>query len=248
MISPVIEFKDGSKKFRKRSSNEQIQALSKLNFCVEAGEIYGFLGLNGAGKTTAIKCVLGLSFLDSGTVKVFDSPSSNLDLTKVGFAPEIAEITPYLSALEFLQFATKLSGKRVNKDKLISALANVGLQSYAMSRAGDFSKGMKQRLSIAAAISHEPDLIIFDEPTSGLDPIGRMMLKKIIRDLKANGKTVFFSTHILSDIEELCDRVGVIDNGSCIFEGSPSDLKISGKTLEESFVTLVEPENDGAGV
>ncbi len=240
MISPVIEFKSGCKTFRKKNSGQEIQALSNLDFFVESGEIYGFLGLNGAGKTTAIKCVLGLCNLDSGLVNVFGKPAVELDLTRVGFAPEIAEITPYLSAIEFLQFATQFSAKKVDSRKLLDILAEVGLGADAQSRIGDFSKGMKQRLSIAAAISHDPDLIILDEPTSGLDPIGRLMLKKLIRKLKSDGKTVFFSTHILSDIDELCDRVGIINHGNSIFEGKTSELKVTGKTLEESFVELIK--------
>src|SRR5258707_9326435 len=191
-------------------------ALKPLHLAVEEGEIFGFLGPNGAGKTTTLKMLVGLAFPSGGTARILglelDDPKMK---AQIGFLPEQPYFYDYLTAQELLTYYGHLSGVDAKQlsGKVEAALARVGLKDAANVQLRKFSKGMLQRAGIAQAILHDPRVICLDEPMSGLDPMGRREVRSLIEELKAEGKTVFFSTHILSDAEALCDRVAIIHLG-----------------------------------
>lgn len=191
-------------------------ALRGLDLSVEPGESYGYLGTNGAGKTTTIKALVGLLQQTSGTARIFDIDTREVRARAlVGFQPENPYFYEYLTAREALDFYAALcklprAQRRTRSDELLEF---VGLTEAADTRIGEYSKGMRQRLGIAQAVIHRPKLVILDEPMSGLDPLGRLQVRAIITELHQQGLTVFFSSHILSDVEMICDRVGLLMNG-----------------------------------
>ncbi|MDN5279444.1 MAG: type transport system ATP-binding protein [Clostridiales bacterium] len=201
-----------------------IKALNQLSFEVPSGSIFGLAGINGAGKTTAIKSMLGMCTPDSGTVTINGNSPSQILPAKIGFAPEIADVPDYLSIEEVISFSCSLLDYDLDYDRLEQVLSILELEKQAKIRTRELSKGTRQRVSLAAAIAHDPELVVFDEPTSGLDPIGRKMVKKLLKKLKAEGKTIFFSTHILTDLQEICDYIGIIHQGSMIFSGTPAQF------------------------
>jgi ABC-2 type transport system ATP-binding protein len=202
-------------------------ALKPLQLTVEEGEIFGFLGPNGAGKTTTLKMLVGLSFPTGGTARILgmelDDPKMK---AQIGFLPEQPYFYDYLTGRELLKYYGQLSGVDAKTlfGKVDNALARVGLKDAANVQLRKFSKGMLQRAGIAQAILHDPKVVFLDEPMSGLDPMGRREVRSLIEELKAEGKTVFFSTHILSDAEALCDRVAIIHLGELRGVGAVADL------------------------
>src|SRR4051812_12633867 len=216
--------------WRKRSR----RALQPLNLVVQEGEIFGFLGPNGAGKTTTLKILMGLVFPTAGTARILgmelDDPAMK---TQIGFLPEQPYFYDHLTARELLHYYGQLSGvdqKQLSR-KVEAVLEQVKLSNSGNVQLRKFSKGMLQRVGIAQAILHDPKLVFLDEPMSGLDPIGRREVRDLIQALKDEGKTVFFSTHILSDAEALCDRVAVVNGGQIHGVGVVQDLlaRFSGK-------------------
>lgn len=206
---------------------KQLLALDRLTFEVESGEIFGFLGPNGAGKSTTIKLLLGLVIPTSGSGSIFGCPIHNKKAReRVGFLPEDPSFCPYMCAEEFLDLCGKvLHMERAERKKRITeVLELVGLSSKARDRISEFSRGMVQRIGLAQALLNMPDLVVLDEPLNGLDPYGRKELKAILFDQKAKGKAVFFSSHILSDVQEICDRIAILNQGSLIACGSLKDL------------------------
>jgi ABC-2 type transport system ATP-binding protein len=205
--------------FRRR-----VLVLSDLSFSVWRNEIVGFLGPNGAGKTTTIKIINRLAFPDRGDVTVFGEEAGRRSESRrrIGFMPEQPYFYEYLTAGEFLGLCGHLNGmgrsEISGRSRLM--LARVGLDGAARTAIRKFSKGMMQRLGLAQALLHDPELVILDEPMSGLDPVGRMEVRNLIREMKASGKTVFFSSHIISDVEALCDRVIMLDKGRKVAEGA----------------------------
>jgi len=202
-------------------------ALRPLNLSVESGEIFGFLGPNGAGKTTTLKLLMGLILPTAGSAKILDKEWTDPAVkSQIGFLPEQPYFYDYLTARELLEYYGKLSGV-TGKDlspRVEKVLSRVGLPDVGGVQLRKFSKGMLQRVGIAQAILHEPKVVFFDEPMSGLDPMGRREVRDLMEQLKAEGKTVFFSTHILSDAEALCDRVAVIHLGELRAVGAVADL------------------------
>lgn len=193
-----------------------VVALSALDLEIPKGEVFGFLGPNGAGKSTTIKSIMGLIRPSGGEMMVAGVPISDpSSRRKIGYLPENPSFYDFLSGREYLEFI----GRSFQlADDLIAQQVNVVLQKMELSEAADrpirsYSKGMVQRLGLAQTLIHDPDLFILDEPMSGLDPLGRVLVKKLITELKQQGKTIFFSTHITADVEAVCDRVGVIING-----------------------------------
>ncbi|MGA2990613.1 MAG: ABC transporter ATP-binding protein [Candidatus Korobacteraceae bacterium] len=210
------------------------QALRPLTLAVEAGEIFGYLGPNGAGKTTTLKLLMGLIYPTAGSATILGRPLDDRAMkAQIGFLPEQPYFYDYLSARELLHYLATVSAvpAKERARRVDQVLERVGLQEHANVQLRKFSKGMLQRVGIAQAIVHDPKLIFLDEPMSGLDPIGRREVRDLIQSLKDEGKTVFFSTHILSDAETLCDRVAVLNNGQLRGIGVVADLarEISGK-------------------
>jgi len=202
-------------------------ALKSLHLCVEEGEIFGFLGPNGAGKTTTLKLLMGLVFPTSGAAKILGRDIGDpLTKAQIGFLPEQPYFYDYLTARELLEYYAQLSGvdAKTRSGKVQQVLSRVGLSDAANLQLRKFSKGMLQRAGIAQAIVHEPKILFFDEPMSGLDPMGRRAVRDLMEELKQEGRTVFFSTHILSDAETLCDRVAIIHQGELKGVGAVADL------------------------
>ncbi len=209
-------------------------AVHDLNLDVPQGAIYGFLGHNGAGKTSTIKILVGLQFATAGHAWILNSDvRDSATRRNLGFMPENPYFYEYLSAEETLDFFGRLSGmdRAARRQRTTELLGQFGLEAARKVPMRDFSKGMRQRLGLAQAIMHKPQLVILDEPMSGLDPLGRHDVRNIILSLRDAGQTVFFSTHILSDVEEICDRVCVLNQGHKVAEGPLSSL-LTGKILE----------------
>jgi ABC-2 type transport system ATP-binding protein len=205
----------------------QIQALKPLNLSVEPGEIFGYLGPNGAGKTTTLKLLMGLIFPSGGSARILGMDVADPRVkASIGFLPEQPYFYDYLTASELLEYYAQLSGvdARERRRRAEAMLARVGLPDAGRTQLRRLSKGMLQRVGIAQAIIHDPKVVFLDEPMSGLDPIGRREIRDLIQALKDEGKTVFFSTHILSDAEALCDRVAILHKGELRGVGAVEDL------------------------
>ena len=202
-------------------------SLEGLNMQVETGEVFGFIGPNGAGKSTTIKLLMGLIFPTAGTARILGKPISDVSMHwDIGYMPEQPYFYDYLTAAEVLDYFARfhdLSAADRN-DRVQKMLKKVGLETAGKIQLRKYSKGMLQRVGLAQAILHDPQVVILDEPMSGLDPVGRREVRDIILELKRGGKTVMFSTHILSDAEMLCDRVGVIVGGKLRGTGAPGQL------------------------
>ncbi len=236
----MLEIKNLSKKFWRGKG--ELLAVNNLSLTVAPGSVFGFLGLNGAGKTTTIKMLVDLIFADSGHSTWKKLPTQTpAAKARIGFMPEQPQFQRHLLASEVLTYVGELFelDPAVIAKRSQSLLKEVGLGSAANVATKEFSKGMNQRLGLAVALMNDPELLILDEPLDGLDPIGRAEFKKIIRAQQKKGKTVFFSSHILADVEELCDQIGVLERGKLIFTGAPNQLAKRGQTLEDAFVALV---------
>jgi len=228
MADPAIEILGLTKDYhtgflRKRAR----RSLDNLTLRVEEGEIFGFLGPNGAGKTTTIKLLMGLIFPTAGTARVRGRSIDDVRMHReIGYLPEQPYFYDYLSARELLDYYARFSGfgPAERRERVERFLARVGLSDAAELQLRKFSKGMLQRAGIAQAILHDPQVVFLDEPMSGLDPVGRREVRDIILELKRQGHTVFFSTHILSDAEMLCDRVAVLVGGKLRGVGSPDEI------------------------
>ncbi|HUU04935.1 MAG TPA: ABC transporter ATP-binding protein [Patescibacteria group bacterium] len=223
----ALEIRDLKKTFRSNFLLKKFPVLKGIQLNVEKGEIYGFLGPNGAGKTTTIKCIMGLLFPDQGEILVEGQPAASLAARRrIGFLPENPYFYDYLNARELLFFSASLFNLPAAdvRDRVAALIHQVGLSGHEELKLRKFSKGMIQRLGLAQALIHNPDLLILDEPFSGLDPIGRKDLRTLILSLREQGKTIFFSSHILQDMEMMVDRVGIILKGSISREGKLSEL------------------------
>jgi ABC-2 type transport system ATP-binding protein len=203
------------------------RSLDNLSLRVEDGEVFGFLGPNGAGKTTTLKLLMGLIFPTAGSARILGRPIDDVGMHRdIGYLPEQPYFYDYLTARELLDYYARFSGysSAERRARVTRVLDRVGLSSAADVQLRKFSKGMLQRAGIAQAIIHDPRIVFLDEPMSGLDPIGRREVRDIILDLKTQGRTVFFSTHILSDAEMLCDRVAVLHQGKLRGVGAPGKI------------------------
>jgi len=213
---PILDIQNIDKCFRQGFLGRKLQVLSGLSLTLEEGEVYGFLGHNGAGKSTTMKVALGLLRADVGRVRVFDdqlvTPASR---RRIGYLSEEIGLYPHLNAIETLQLVGQLH--RIPAARLRARtedlLASVGLEQKRHLRTKHYSKGMRQRLGVACALINDPDLVFLDEPYSGLDPVGRRELREVLLGLKARGKTIMMSSHIVPDVEAVCDRVGILSAG-----------------------------------
>lgn len=212
------------------------KVVDNLSLEVKAGVMFGFLGPNGAGKTTTMKMIMGLTEVSKGTIKIDDIDSKTIKVKeRIGYMPEDPYFYDHLTALEFMNFMSSLFSNSKLPTSNSQLLKEVGLEKTANKKIGHFSKGMKQRLGLAQALVNDPEYIFLDEPLDGLDPIGRREFKQILLKLKKKGKTIFFNSHILSDVEEICDQIGVINKGKLVYSG-PVKQFCGIKSLEDAFV------------
>jgi ABC-2 type transport system ATP-binding protein len=239
MSDVVIRLTGLAKTFRAPFTGKRVEAVRGVSMQVERGEIFGFLGPNGAGKTTSIKMLMGLVSATAGTMEILGRRAPAPDvMARVGFLPENPYVYPHLSPREFVELCARLSGLRGHGlgKRVESVVERVGI-GYAIDRpARALSKGMLQRAALAAALVHEPELLVLDEPMSGLDPVGRKEVRDLIVEEKHLGRTVFFSSHILSDVELLCDRVSILRKGEVVVSGTLRELLAEGKRRSEITV------------
>lgn len=244
MTIPVIEISRLCKSFG--SGRKKRQVLHDLSLTIAPGEVFGFLGPNGAGKSTTIKLLLHFQRPDSGSLRIMGHVVGREEFRhQIGYLSEFPFFYDHLTGRETLLLSGRLSGmeKALLRERIPLLLARMNLSEAADRRVGGYSKGMKQRLGMANALIHDPEVLIFDEPMSGLDPLGRHLIKGLIADLRTQGKTVFFSSHILSDIQDLCDRIGIIHQGRLLYAGELSDFIANGADLEQRFVEVIQEED-----
>lgn len=236
-----ISFKNLSKSFRFGFSGRQ-QVLKSISLEIHEGEVFGFLGPNGAGKSTAINIILGFIKPNDGEVSINGISSENPSSRQpIGYLPENPYFSEHLTARELLEFSGIASGmdKRRLKERIDPILTKMELLPFKNRAVRTFSKGMKQRIGLAMAMISDPPILILDEPMSGLDPMGRRLVRDLILELKEDGKTIFFSTHILNDVEVLCDRIGVLHKGEIRYCGSTQEFTANTGNLEDSFLGLI---------
>lgn len=235
---PVIEINNLTKDYdvgfwRKR----KVRALDGLSLTVESGQIFGFLGANGAGKTTTLKLLMRLIYPTAGTARILGQDIGVVDMhARIGYLPENPYFYDYLSAREFLDYCGRLFGldESVRKERTERLLTSVNLDNKSWTRQlRKFSKGMLQRVGLAQALINDPEVVFLDEPMSGLDPVGRREVRDLIASLRTQGKTVFMCSHILSDIEVLCDSIAILKGGRLAHAGSIDDLRAREANLIE---------------
>lgn len=219
-----------------------VQAIRGLNLSVPEGQVYGFLGPNGAGKTTTMHVLLGFTEAQSGEALMFnENVRHSIARQRIGYMPEHPDLYRFLTGRELLTLAGRLflmSGRAL-KGRVEELIERMGLALAADRRIATYSRGMMQRIGLAQALIHDPELLILDEPTGGFDPLGRIEIRQIIAGLRERGKTVFFSSHELSEVERICDRVGILSGGRLVAEGAVSDLVKGGESLENYFLRIL---------
>jgi ABC-2 type transport system ATP-binding protein len=226
-------------------TKKKIQVVKNISLSVKSGSVFGFIGPNGAGKTTTMKMLVGLSRPSSGSVTLMGgSPSDENIQRSIGFMPESPLFYQYLTGIEFLDFIASLFKLEQKEKRLQEVLQEVDLARAKNNLIRTYSKGMLQRLGLAQAILNNPHILFLDEPLDGLDPLGRAEVKKIIQGLKSQGKTIFINTHILSDVEEICDMVGILDKGELLMVDTPKHIQDGYNDLEEAFVAMIHRRRD----
>lgn len=248
-----IVFHHVHKTFTSSFPKKKVHAVSDLNLTIEAGEIFGIVGPNGAGKSTTLKMLMGFLWQSSGEITVLDSSPADPKIRfKIGYLPENPYFYDHLSAEELMRFSAVTSGmNKEDTDKNIDRLLKImGLEDARKRKLRSYSKGMTQRAGICFALIHDPELVILDEPMSGLDPIGRKLLVDLILGLKAEGRTVLFCSHILNDVERLCDRMAIMDHGRVKIILTRHDMLEQHGQVTMAIEELPEPlsqELDGMG-
>lgn len=241
----IVKVKGVSKLYKRYKGflkKEKILALKNLHLEVKKGEIFGLLGLNAAGKSTLLKILLGFISPTEGEYRLLGEEGDNIKVKqKIGFLSENPQLYPYLSAEEYLDLCGKLFKieRKERKRKIKNLLKIMDLLNVRKIRLKEFSKGMVQRVGIASALINDPEIIFLDEPMSGLDPLGRKIIKNIILKLRKRGKTIFFSSHILAEVEEICDRIGILHKGELICIKEINELKKEGESLEKFFLKII---------
>ncbi len=243
-MEPIVETKNLRVEYRAQNSRQPRKvAVKDLNLSVRAGEVFGFLGPNGAGKTTTMNVLLGFVNATSGEARLFGvNVREPIARQRIGYLPELTYYYKFLTAEELLRLYARIFGiARLEAGQRIDALLKlVELEPARKRQIKTYSKGMQQRVGLAQALINNPDLLILDEPTSGLDPLGRMKVREIIQRLKNEGKTVFFSSHELGEVETVCDRVAIIHEGELKVEGRVDDLVAQHQSnLEKIFLDII---------
>lgn len=243
---------DGLTKIYRRSHLGRVKTslgIDRVTLSIKEGEVFGLLGLNGSGKTTTIKLMLGLLFPTAGQIRLFGSPAGSPDAKRaVGYLPEIPYFYKYLSGREVLRFYGRLSGipEKHLRARIEEVLAMVRMTANAGRAMREYSKGMLQRITLAQAMLHDPRLMVLDEPVTGLDPLGLREMRELIHGLNQKGKTIFFSSHSISEVEKLCHRVGILVGGTLARVVDHSEWAGETGRLEEIFVTTVAPGHQKA--
>ena len=255
----VVETRNLTKVYRDFWGRQKVRALKALDLTVRRGEVFGLLGPNGSGKTTTIKLLLGLLFPTSGEALMLGKPATDVSKkAKIGYLPEESYLYRFLNAEETLDFYGRLfsMSNAVRRQRVSQLISMVGLESARKRQLREYSKGMARRIGLAQALINDPELVLLDEPTSGLDPIGTKNMKDLILDLKRQGKTIIMSSHLLADVQDVCDRIGILHQGELKELGRVEDLlKVSDQTefrvsgLSEnakSRITKIIEEDPGA--
>lgn len=220
-----------------------VHAVCDLSLKVKQGSVFGFLGPNGAGKTTTMKMLVGLERPTSGTISIAGgSPSDMVVRRNIGFMPEAPAFYLYLTGREFLQFVADIFDIQDAKARIDAVLGEVDLLGRENRQIRTYSKGMLQRLGLAQALINDPQILFLDEPLDGLDPLGRAEIKQIFLHLKQKGKTIFLNSHILADVAEICDTVGIVDRGVLITHAPPTEVAAGYRDLEDAFVHIIKEE------
>ena len=221
-----------------------VRAISNIDLNVKRGEFFGLIGLNGAGKTTLMKAMLGLRRQDEGSIRIFGRPPEDSQgKASLAYLPERFDPPWFLTGLEFLKFSLELYKQPFHKDVVIENAEKLALDPGALKRrVQTYSKGMRQKLGLLGTVLTGCGLLLLDEPMSGLDPLARTLVKDMLTERKAANQTIFLSSHILADMDEICDRVAVLHEGTIRFTGSPADLKkqTGAENLERAFLHFVE--------
>ena len=240
---PAIELRGLVKDFSVGLRGMKLRAVDDLSLRVPAGQVFGLLGPNGSGKSTTIKIILGLLEPTAGGCRVFGVPSAQVEArVDVGYLPESPYFYRHLSGRELVRFYARMCGLAGAKlaPRVAEVIDWVGLTEAADRLVGTYSKGMLQRIGLAQALVHDPRLVILDEPTSGVDPVGAAAISELILPLKAQGKTVLITSHLLTQIEDICDRVAILDRGRLILEGAVCDL-VGGAERQALIVEKLSP-------
>lgn len=248
MGSFVLEVEGLEKSFSTGLLARRRQVLFDVSFRLPAGETCGFVGGNGQGKTTTLKCLLGFIRPDRGLIRFFGKELALRDRVRIGFLPERPYLYEFLTAMEFLRLHWRLAGRDSDRgflDAGLRVLKQVGLSGASDRRLRSFSKGMLQRVGLAQALLHDPEFLILDEPMSGLDPDGRLMVKDILKEQKSRGVGIFFSSHLLQDMDELCTHLTVIDQGRVKYDGNVEGFRKEHADLELAYRALRRSEEGG---
>lgn len=243
-MDSVVEIKNLTKVFKDFWGRPKVKAVNDISFGLKKGEVLGLLGPNGSGKSTTIKMILGLLFPSSGSISVLGQLPGSVDAKrKIGFLPEETYLYPYLSAREILDFFGKLHGLDLitRQSRIEQLIELVDVKHAAGRKIGEFSKGMARRIGLAQTLINDPEFVILDEPTSGLDPIGRRKIKDIIIELKAKGKTVLLSSHLLAEVEDVCDRIVIMYMGDVLSSGDIRSL-LEQKTMTRLTTPQLDPQ------
>src|ERR1044072_8739354 len=245
LMNAVLRTENLRVEYKSRELKQQTKVAWKgLNLSVQTGEVFGFLGPNGAGKTTTMNVLLGYVNATSGTAFLFDvNTREPIARQRIGYLPELTYYYKFLTAEELLRFYARIFNipKSERESRIDNVLKLVELDHARKRQIKTYSKGMQQRAGLAQALINDPDLLILDEPTSGLDPLGRMQVRSIIQRLKDKGKTVFFSSHELGEVESVCDRVAIMNQGELKAEGRVADLVGQKQNLEQVFLSIIAP-------
>ena len=246
---PVIQTAGLTKTFKDFWRRDRVHAVRNLDIEIRRGEVFGLLGPNGSGKSTVIKMILGLLYPTKGRISVFGRPPTDVAIkSRIGFLPEESYLYRFLNASETLDYFGRLFRQhgRMRRDRIEKLLDMVGLRHEAKRRVGEYSKGMARRIGLAQALINDPDLLILDEPTSGMDPIGTRQIKDLIRSLADKGKTVLLSSHLLADVEDVCDHVSILYGGQQRAAGDLRELlgrqdrtQITTERLSESTIQKI---------
>jgi len=248
MTTPAIKIENLTKDFPFGLRNLKLRAVEDLSLQIEDNQIFGLLGPNGSGKSTTIKVMLGLLNATRGRCEIFGVPSEKVQSRMdVGFLPEAPYFYRYLTGFEMVKFFAKICGvdKKILEHRCHEVIEWVGLKEAANRRVGTYSKGMLQRIGLAQALVHNPRLIILDEPTAGVDPVGSAEISELILKLKEQGKTVLLCSHLLGQVEDICDRVAILNRGKLILEGEVKDL-VRRKGLQSLVVEDLSEETENA--